>query len=1224
MKSPANHSVTVPFVAALFLLVGCSDGMKSFEWDQIGGEAFLFPSPITALVESESDGSLLVGTSNGVIASFNTLDGLFTVLDEDGDGKTIYDIVANGAGVFYAVRDGGVRRKDGWGHGEKTEVRIGTKGTEYSPYRILVDTSSSRRLYFGTSNGAFSMPLDEPADTAVALKAAPHNGPLGYFSLCDTGSGLIFAGEDGAFITPEGAEGGYERIYGLPSDGRKRSVRALHDGYLLREDGILWDYGAKRQVAGFRHSPLNFVVRGDYVYAVSVSALEIVNIRDGGEAYTVRLPERHLNRARNQSCRQIALVRDEFLYVAPGGSALYRIPLAPYGGEGVVSLCSGGGRLYALTARNDLYSMRSETGRKAGRWHYQYSFGREDQVRLLGTGTDRGLFVSVNDTVRSYSGHVLSDDPVYRTDLFGEEKAVTCNFLVDSVLYQGRRDMVRAYRKGAETSGPESFPKKPGDCLECRDGADDYYPSKLAVARCGGKDVLVVGTLHSGIVIRDPEDAGALFECLMRASDYSKVLDIQAVGNTVYVLDDRRLSRFILEDGGKPSVPDTVSLSSLGGTGGYLNRVSALSSGECYVYSDYCDFSPGAYRLTFPEDGNPVVESTVLEGMTVSDAALSGDGDLLFATSKGVMRLDSGRSPAPITESALHGLLQKLYSRWPVSLILALIGIILVAMLGWLSIRCIRNSSIRKEKDKIMREVHGKVEGWQKEISRIKDKTELEDHLKAVEAEEARLGSIGKLISDYKRRELYPVYDGFIISGIRALDTSGTEQCDIAFREATAARETLFFPESRKEADDIIGGILTKRDSFVVSSLRDRKDAAKSSQECTDLLQEAKSVSGQLNTKDAREEVSEMIEELCNSFDCFLISEIAAQKSSDIGECEVAIENTDAAWGMMRRPDSRKEKKLKDSRRTFEDKLSNLMLQKKKEMAGERRESLKQKYGSYVVALFDTLVEESSLGELNANISKFLGEETVKLEEDNFNRLGKLDKIGQIISDARTVALGKTAEGKREAAELLSALEGIAARYGSVPDWYGSFKEKGVFVPWPEVKELENNEKELETYEMQKATNSNTDSDVKYYHLYQAIRTKMRERYKDSVMDFFDSYSVEDDKEDAQFKKVFKKRDEKTNHKWCFILFALSAKTEVGMYLLDMTYSYFQKERSTWTGSPDKDGEIHHLSHLMDKKEYAGLFGLIAKTAFRVIRREGDGEKRGRPKTRRRDDGADG
>ena len=125
-------------------------------------------------------------------------------------------------------------------------------------------------------------------------------------------------------------------------------------------------------------------------------------------------------------------------------------------------------------------------------------------------------------------------------------------------------------------------------------------------------------------------------------------------------------------------------------------------------------------------------------------------------------------------------------------------------------------------------------------------------------------------------------------------------------------------------------------------------------------------------------------------------------------------------------------------------------------------------------------------------------------------------------------------------------------------------------------------------------------------------------------MDFFDSYSVEDDKEDAQFKKVFKKRDEKTNHKWCFILFALSAKTEVGMYLLDMTYSYFQKERSTWTGSPDEDGEIHHLSHLMDKKEYAGLFGLIAKTAFRVIRREGDGEKRGRPKTRRRDDGADG
>ena len=820
-----SRSVSLSMLAAVLFLSGCSDGIKSFTLEDIGGDAFPFHSPITALAESNTDGALLVGTTNGVIASFSTEDGLFTQLDREGDGKTIYDIAVDKGRPFYAVavRDGGVHIKNSWGEKADT-VRIRGKDTEYSPYKILLD-SNGQQLYLGTSNGFHRYPLDEQkrGDPAIAIKKDDKNGPLSFFSVIKmpADSGVVFAGKHGAFVTVKGEEGDYHSFGGIQSKSDFAdtvTVLALHDGFFLLEDGSLWkNYESPERVCNFVHSPLNYVIENDYVYAISVSLVEVLNLNDMEEAYAIRLPEKHLNRARNKSCRQNGLVKDNYLYVAPGGTSLYRIPLAPYDrGEEVVSLCKGEGNgngIYALTARNDLYSVRVDpTCNNPETSRYKFSFNKEDQVRLLGTGSDKKLVVSVNDTIYSFSGHNLSKEPLYRTDLKGENEKITCNFWTDGTLYQGRKDNVRAYH--AYSDSVLTLPKRKDDCLECRPGVLDYYPSRMAMARCNGKDILVVGTLHSGLVFRDLSDTAALFTLMLSKSKYSRLLDIQAIDNTVYVLDDKRLSRFSFEvdnsskDESVRFSSDSVLLLSAGCMREYLNRIVPLSSDECYVFSDFYDFSSGAYYCRFPVYESPGQDSLLFQGRTINDALLVNGGNVLFGGRRGIMSNDADGSPFSIRKPKLYERL--LFSWWPWSLVLLTIGLAFLVGAGCLVYRWIRSRSIRKEKERKAQEIVKEVEGWHRILDELTMET-YEAHLKDVEDEENRLGLSSRKVTDYKRDELFRK----IVSLIEHQDVENLEKCELAIEKAGVARERISEPEIRAEIDSIINEFKKRRFSLI-------------------------------------------------------------------------------------------------------------------------------------------------------------------------------------------------------------------------------------------------------------------------------------------------------------------------------------------------------------------------------------------------------------------------
>ena len=136
---------------------------------------------------------------------------------------------------------------------------------------------------------------------------------------------LIFGGDDGVYewsvakmdlhkITDEATTA---IKAGLQLSGQQ--IKAIEDGY----------DEAKPYNASFNREPKSFIGKDGYIYAISERTVECADSL-GRIIATIELPERHLSRPRNKSCRALCLVKDSFLYVAPGGNQLYRIPLAPY------------------------------------------------------------------------------------------------------------------------------------------------------------------------------------------------------------------------------------------------------------------------------------------------------------------------------------------------------------------------------------------------------------------------------------------------------------------------------------------------------------------------------------------------------------------------------------------------------------------------------------------------------------------------------------------------------------------------------------------------------------------------------------------------------------------------------------------------------------------------------------------------------------------------------
>lgn len=1184
MKASFTRSVSLPMLAAVLFLSGCSDVIESFTLEDIGGEAFPFHSPITALAESDTDGALLVGTANGVIASFSTEDGLFTQLDREGDGKTIYDIAVDKGRPFYAVavRDGGVHIKNSWNEKSDT-VRIETKDTEYSPYKILLD-SNGQQLYLGTSNGFHRYPLNEQRDTAFAImKADDKNGPRSIFSITETPSGVVFAGEGGAFVTGDGEYA--SKLFGkIREETRDTTVFALHDGYFLLNDGSLWKgYESPEWVRDF-HSPLNFVIEKNYLYAISVSLVEVVNLNDPNEAYAIRLPEKHLNRARNKSCRQNGLVKGNCLYVAPGGSALYKLPLAPYSKrEEVISLCKGSpNEIYALTAKNDLYSLLVDDKGRPGRPHYLYSFNLEDQVRLLGSAGEDELVVSIGDSIYSYSGHRVSEKPRYSTSASGEDKSITCNYWKNDALFQGRKDMVREYRTYADTF-ISAYPKEDSDSLECKEGVRDYCPEKIAsigyVTHDRTNVILIVGTLHSGVVYRDYMDPAALFKRMIDASAYSKILDIQAFDNMVYVLDDKRLSRFSFNDEGHPSVPaEAIELSSFGRMGGYLNHIAPIDTAKCYLYSDCYDFCSGAYYCDFMNDGDQERDSLLFEGTTINDALLFDKDKILFGGTRGVMLGDSSGAYAFIYEP--NRLTRFLLASWPKNLILAIMGVLVFAVLVWLVMEQYERIKRRIRR----REVVRMVEVWRRENETILTKEKMEGHLGIVEAKEKEYGSLVDIISVYKKERIFPRMDQLTLDELRTLNTSGIEQCDCAVEAVRKSRETFYSPESRKKADDIIKEILSTRDDYVLSSLLNLKSAAETSQDFEKAIEEAESRREQLNTREKKQQLATIIQNLKKDYDGKLISEMKAMSPADIEMCRKAIEQTQKAKESMQ--DSKKKEELDNKIKDLEKTLSGFIITKKEELAKAYKEELQGKYkGEYVLALFNTLVNESELEELTSNIDKFKEDGNKPIGQGHSNRLAVLDEIGQVIIDAEAVAIRqKDNQDLSDDDVLRSILEDIAKRY-DVP--FPESLKKGSVFSWMAARE-----------------EPVTECVKEHFKLYEALQDKMASRFNNLLLSILRSFSQE---RSALSGALTNSKGYDAFQNKVLLLLPLCRYNRVSCFLFgregnsennrqwenfDTVYNSTGARKNEWK---------KRLPKLVEKKEYGGLLNLIAKAALKML-----------------------
>ena len=695
MKSPR---IVWAYLAVMLILGSCAQEDEILSIEEIGGDFYSFPSS-----RDLRNSLLYVASNNGVIAAFDTQNGLFqelyTLRGKD-TLSSIYDLIVRDDGIFYSFQDGGIRLIYNWkDEGKKVFEIPEPKGTEYSPYKLFYDDRNEQRsLFASTSNGVFRWPLGDlnaPLDSAHIVKAEESLEPLGFFSLVPDGRygiGLLSAGEGGVFSIGTNREQDTARQ--VSPKEIKETVLAMHDDYCLMEDGTLRrDYSILEECYRFKYSPHNFVVHGNYIYAVSETHVEVIGIRkehgNNGEFdlhYVIKLPEKHPSRPRNSSCRQICLIMDNYLFVAPGGTFLYRIPLAPYRtSEEVLSLCTVKDKIYALTANNDLFFIPILEAGKLGAPRYLSSFRKEDQISLLGADPESNLVVSVNDTqlyVYSPSRRRILPKPFLRTDIFEDKKSIKCSYWTGDAFYQGRVDMVREFRLSSNPHNlPTLFPHKKDDGLECKDSVSDYYPKALAKV----KNNLVIGTLHSGVVLKhlqdddQQDDANKGFTLLISKADYTKIYDIKAVeednSGTIYVLDDKHLSRVHV-------VADTVDfmkpceLPEVRGMEKYLNRIVPISDSQCFLYSDYYDFCSGVYLFSFL-DGNKEDELIrnepkyrFCEGSTINTAHVislaRGEKYLLLGGKDGIIILDwnSGKHDSVVIQKPSDYRLQKSLAAW--------------------------------------------------------------------------------------------------------------------------------------------------------------------------------------------------------------------------------------------------------------------------------------------------------------------------------------------------------------------------------------------------------------------------------------------------------------------------------------------------------------------------------------------------------------------------------
>jgi hypothetical protein len=120
------------------------------------------------------------------------------------------------------------------------------------------------------------------------------------------------------------------------------------------------------------------------------------------------------------------------------------------------------------------------------------------------------------------------------------------------------------------------------------------------------------------------------------------------------------------------------------------------------------------------------------------------------------------------------------------------------------------------------------------------------------------------------------------------------------------------------------------------------------------------------------------------------------------------------------------------------------------------------------------------------------------------------------------------------------------------------------------------------------------------------LREEMSGRFDKYLKRFFMSYSSEKELDEAQYKQVFKELDKLTDHKRWFLIFPYDKGNDNSFVDFLFPNKSYAVRKSDWKKPAKGSGEKHHLPSLADRKEYGGLFGLIAKAGLKHLDVGGD------------------
>ena len=598
---------------ALLLLCGCSS-KEAISFHDAGGETFPFESPITAITDAGD--SLLLGTSRGDIVSFNLSDGCYRHIYHDVHGRFVYHIVpCDDGSLFYSVQNGGVNHVKADGSVTVFEINP-QKRSNYSAYRIICEDEN---IYAATSNGVYHWTT--PQEYGCRLDSMIQSDPKDiissrFYSIQHDGDNrLICSGESGSFSFD---------LSGNMDCLDETALYSSHDDISLTKDGCLVKGG--RQLASLDIPAFDFVSDGLHIYAVSLSAIEIVDASSGSHLMTISLPdERGIEK--NVSCRSFCLIKGDYLYITPGGCALYRLPLYRHwtNSEEVVQVCAADdGAVYLLTCENDLFRFDPADMEV----EYRRSFDNSEDVKLIGAAADV-LLVTSDGVYYELSGKRLTDErELYELNAWKRGK-VLWHLMKDGILYQGQVDKIRMYDRA---SGWKLLREVEKDAsMNADTTVSEYYPQRASFSN----NTLIVNTMHYGTFSFDSER----FDTVPGMQDLV-MKDLEGDDAAIFALTDEKV---VLNSWPKAS----VNIMFTNDSHKHFNALLPLNSKSFLAFSTYSRWCRGVNF--FREDPEKPEEDWVgmscCSAHTVNDAVRSGS----YAVAGGTMGLAVISSDGSVT-----------------------------------------------------------------------------------------------------------------------------------------------------------------------------------------------------------------------------------------------------------------------------------------------------------------------------------------------------------------------------------------------------------------------------------------------------------------------------------------------------------------------------------------------------------------------------------------------